>query len=65
MLQLALDVAPLPVVVNAEEHGLQLNPSDLSLYVPTAHFTHTPCNSYSPDGQSPTKSEKKSKQLTS
>lgn len=31
MLQLALDVAPVPAVVYPEEHCLQSNPSDLSL----------------------------------
>lgn len=65
MLQLALDVAPVPAVVYPEEHCLQSNPSDLSLYVPTAQFIHKPCDSYCPDGQSPTKTEKKSKQFTS
>lgn len=31
MLQLALDVAPVPAVVYPVEHCLQSNPSDLSL----------------------------------
>lgn len=46
MLQSVLEVAPELAVVYPEGHGLHSKPSLLFLYVPTAHVTHVPCDSY-------------------